>query len=108
MRIAFFIFKKSQVIEFPFPSFCLFVLRNGSNTRGYFVWAFLDVFELLDGYGSSYGINYVDLDDPDLKRYPKLSAKWYSKFLKGRSINLDDVVIELEKNTPSLSHSHFQ
>ncbi|KAK7846771.1 beta-glucosidase 11 [Quercus suber] len=50
-------------------------LRNGSNTRGYFVWAFLDVFELLDGYGSSYGINYVDLDDPDLKRYPKLSAK---------------------------------
>ncbi|XP_023913203.2 beta-glucosidase 11 isoform X1 [Quercus suber] len=83
-------------------------LRNGSNTRGYFVWAFLDVFELLDGYGSSYGINYVDLDDPDLKRYPKLSAKWYSKFLKGRSINLDDVVIELEKNTSSLSHSHFQ
>ncbi|KAM4086500.1 hypothetical protein ACJW30_10G106600 [Castanea mollissima] len=83
-------------------------LRNGSNTRGYFVWAFLDVFELLDGYGSSYGINYVDLDDPDLKRYPKLSAKWYSNFLKGRSINLDDVVIELEKNTSSLSHSHFQ
>ncbi|XP_075642448.1 beta-glucosidase 11-like isoform X2 [Castanea sativa] len=82
-------------------------LRNGSNTRGYFVWAFLDLFELLDGYISSYGINYVDLDDPDLKRYPKFSAKWYSKFLKGRSINLDEA-IELEKNTSSLSHSHFQ
>nr|POF24384.1 isoform 3 of beta-glucosidase 11 [Quercus suber] len=72
-------------------------LRHESNTRGYFTWAFLDIFELIGGYGYSYGINYVDLDDPDLKRYPKLSAKWYSNFLKGRSINLDGV-IELEKN----------
>ncbi|KAK6269345.1 hypothetical protein POUND7_012320 [Theobroma cacao] len=49
-------------------------VRNGSNTRGYFAWSFLDVFELLDGYESGYGFYYVDLDDPDLKRYPKLSA----------------------------------
>ncbi|KAK9983684.1 hypothetical protein SO802_033209 [Lithocarpus litseifolius] len=52
----------------------------------------------------SYGINYADLGDPDLKRYPKLSAKWYSKFLKGRSINFDED-IELEKNTSSISFS---
>ena len=77
------------------------------QTRGYFTLAFLDIFESIGGYGYSYGINYVDLDDPDLKRYPKLSAKWYSNFLKGRSINLDGV-IELEKNPLSLSHSHFQ
>ncbi|KAK1559164.1 hypothetical protein Q3G72_011369 [Acer saccharum] len=62
-------------------------VRNGSDVRGYFTWSFLDVFELLDGYESSYGLYYVDLDDPDLKRYPKLSAHWYSQFLKGRSIN---------------------
>ncbi|CAK7348301.1 unnamed protein product [Dovyalis caffra] len=49
-------------------------IRNGSNARGYFVWSFLDGLELLDGYESSYGLYYVDLDDPDLKRYPKLSA----------------------------------
>uniref|UniRef100_A0A7N2N4S9 Uncharacterized protein n=1 Tax=Quercus lobata TaxID=97700 RepID=A0A7N2N4S9_QUELO len=77
-------------------------LRNGSNTRGYLTWAFLVIFELIGGYGYSYGINYVDLDDPDLKRYPKLSAKWYSNFLKGRSINFDGV-IELEKSPFSLS-----
>ncbi|KAM3687845.1 hypothetical protein ACJW31_10G105300 [Castanea mollissima] len=65
-------------------------LRNGSNTRGYFVWAFLDVFELLDGYGSSYGINYVDLDDPDLKRYPKLSAKWHLSLSGGGSSKRED------------------
>ncbi|KAL4603573.1 hypothetical protein ACB092_10G133500 [Castanea dentata] len=88
------------------PSHTL-TLENGSNTRGYFTWAFLDIFELIGGYGYSYGINYVDLDDPDLKRYPKLYAKWYSKFLKGRSINLDGV-IGLEKNPLSLAHSHFQ
>ncbi|RVW54524.1 Beta-glucosidase 11 [Vitis vinifera] len=49
-------------------------VRNGSNAKGYFIWSFLDVLELLDGYESSYGLYYVDLDDPDLKRYPKLSA----------------------------------
>jgi beta-glucosidase len=81
--------------------------RNGSNTRGYFTWAFLDVFELLDGYDSSYGLYYVDLDDPDLKRYPKLSAKWYSQFLKGRSINSDGI-IEVEKSQSAPSHAHFQ
>ncbi|GAY61377.1 hypothetical protein CUMW_209510 [Citrus unshiu] len=78
-------------------------VRNGSNTRGYFVWSFLDVFELLDGYKSSYGLYYVDRDDPDLKRYPKLSAHWYSQFLKGRSVRSDEV-FSLEKNISSLSY----
>ncbi|KAI3848047.1 hypothetical protein MKX03_026832 [Papaver bracteatum] len=59
-------------------------LRNGSNTRGYFTWSFLDSFELLDGYTSNFGLYYVDMiNDPYLKRYPKLSAQWYSDFLKG-------------------------
>jgi beta-glucosidase/6-phospho-beta-glucosidase/beta-galactosidase len=65
------------------------------------------VFELLDGYGSSYGLFYVDLDDPDLKRYPKLSAKWYSQFLKGKSV-ISDGIIELEKSPSAPSHAHFQ
>ncbi|GFZ13730.1 beta glucosidase 9 [Actinidia rufa] len=69
-------------------------VRNGSNARGYFTWAFLDVFELLDGFESSYGLYYVDMDSKDLERYPKLSAHWYSKFLKGRNIS-------------ALSQSHF-
>ncbi|XP_026416210.1 beta-glucosidase 11-like [Papaver somniferum] len=58
--------------------------RDGSNTKGYFTWSFLDSFELLDGYTSNFGLYYVDMiNDPDLKRYPKLSAHWYSNFLKG-------------------------
>lgn len=60
-------------------------LRNGSNTKGYFAWTFLDCLELLDGYDSAFGLHYVDLDDKDLKRYPKLSANWYSDFFKSGS-----------------------
>ncbi|MCL7030720.1 hypothetical protein MKW94_008794 [Papaver nudicaule] len=64
-------------------------LRNGSNTKGYFTWSFLDSFELLDGCTSNFGFYYIDLvNDPDLKRYPKLSAHWYSDFLKGGNKSL--------------------
>ncbi|MCL7037744.1 hypothetical protein MKW94_002532 [Papaver nudicaule] len=67
-------------------------LRNGSNTKGYFTWCFLDSFELLDGYTSNFGLYYVDLiNDPDLKRYPKLSARWYSNFLKGGDLRTDEI-----------------
>lgn len=63
--------------------------RNGSDTRGYFTWSFLDVFELMGGYEAGYGLYYVDFFDPDLKRYPKLSAKWYSDFLRGETVGPD-------------------
>lgn len=61
---------------------CAVLCRNGSNARGYFTWSFLDVFELLDGYQSRYGLYHVDFQNKDLKRLPKLSAHWYSNFLK--------------------------
>ncbi|CAN6557089.1 unnamed protein product [Malus baccata var. baccata] len=65
--------------------------RNGSNSRGYLTWSFLDSLELLDGYESSYGLYYMELEDLDLKRQPKLSAHWYSHFLKRTNvINFDE------------------
>ncbi|KAL2535540.1 Beta-glucosidase 11 [Forsythia ovata] len=73
-------------------------IRNGSNTRGYFAWTFLDCLELLDGYNSSFGIYYVDLDDKNLTRYPKLSAHWYSHFLKGKSAS-SNAITQVGKNT---------
>ncbi|XP_028059256.1 beta-glucosidase 11-like [Camellia sinensis] len=81
-------------------------IRNGSNARGYFYWSFIDLLELLDGLESSYGLYYVDLNDKDLKRYPKLSAHWYSNFLKGKTI---DGAIEVEQKincSSTLSQSH--
>ncbi|XP_056861080.1 beta-glucosidase 3 isoform X3 [Raphanus sativus] len=57
-------------------------VRNGSDTRGYFVWSLMDLYELLDGYGSAFGLYYVNFSDPQRKRSPKHSAHWYSAFLK--------------------------
>ncbi|KAL9430722.1 hypothetical protein AB3S75_026007 [Citrus x aurantiifolia] len=82
-------------------------VRNESNTRGYFTWSFLDVFELLGGYEWSYGLYYVDRDDPDLKRYPKLSAHWYSRFLKGRSVPSVNEAFKLEKNLSSVPYGQY-
>ncbi|KAL9260135.1 Beta-glucosidase 11-like protein, partial [Drosera capensis] len=67
-------------------------IRNGSNARGYFTWSFMDAFELLDGYASSFGLYYVDLDDPNLTRYPKHSERWYSAFLKGGNVSSEGIV----------------
>jgi beta-glucosidase len=69
-------------------------LRNGSNVRGYFVWSFLDVFELFD-IQSTFGLYYVDFNGPDFRRYPKLSAHWYSHFIKGGSANALDTKTKL-------------
>ncbi|KAK4482183.1 hypothetical protein RD792_009324 [Penstemon davidsonii] len=77
-------------------------MRNGSNTKGYFVWTFLDCLELLYGYESSFGLYYVDLDDKELKRYQKLSGKWYSNFFKG-----GNVISEPSKNAPFHLRSGF-
>ncbi|PIN18004.1 Beta-glucosidase, lactase phlorizinhydrolase [Handroanthus impetiginosus] len=77
-------------------------VRNGSNTIGYFVWTLLDCLELWNGYETSYGLYYVDLDDKELIRYPKLSAHWYSNFLKGKSTTPDPITQVKEKMTISL------
>ncbi|KAI4382167.1 hypothetical protein MLD38_008165 [Melastoma candidum] len=82
-------------------------IRNRSNTRGYFTWSLMDVLEPTDGYESAYGLYYVDLDDPELRRQPKLSARWYSRFLKGGSIDLDgrDAVVVISEDSKSQSVS---
>lgn len=71
----------------------LAALRNGANVKGYFVCSFLDVFELLAGYHSRFGLHYVDFEDPGLPRQPKFSAQWYSKFLRSEiGINIENMV----------------
>ncbi|KAK7373945.1 hypothetical protein VNO80_07367 [Phaseolus coccineus] len=79
-------------------------LGSGLNVKGYFVWSFLDAFELLVGYESSYGLYYVDRNDPNLRRQPKLSAEWYSNFLKGKLMD-PKITKETEKNASVLSYN---
>ncbi|XP_050274362.1 beta-glucosidase 12-like isoform X2 [Quercus robur] len=56
-------------------------IKDGVNVKGYFAWSILDNFEWNVGYTVRFGINYVDYEN-GLKRHPKLSARWFKKFLK--------------------------
>jgi hypothetical protein len=67
--------------------------RNGANVKRYFVWLFLDMFELLAGYYSRYDLYHVDFQDPELPRTPKLSALWYDEFLKNEIDIIENVVV---------------
>ncbi|XP_052188878.1 beta-glucosidase 12-like isoform X2 [Diospyros lotus] len=62
-------------------SFLQQAIKDGVNVKGYFAWSLLDNFEWDSGYTVRFGINYVDYKN-GLKRYPKLSAKWFKSFLK--------------------------
>ncbi|KAF8092209.1 hypothetical protein N665_0422s0038 [Sinapis alba] len=73
-------------------------IRNGSDTRGYFYWSMIDLYELLDGYKLSFGLYYVNFSDADLKRSPKLSASWYSGFLSG--------IVDLDPQDITHLHNH--
>nr|E3W9M3.1 RecName: Full=Cyanidin 3-O-glucoside 7-O-glucosyltransferase (acyl-glucose); Short=AA7GT; Short=Dg AA7GT; AltName: Full=Acyl-glucose-dependent anthocyanin 7-O-glucosytransferase; AltName: Full=Beta-glucosidase like protein; Short=DgBGLUL; Flags: Precursor [Delphinium grandiflorum]BAJ33502.1 beta glucosidase like protein [Delphinium grandiflorum] len=66
-------------------------IKNGSDTRGYFVWSFMDAFEILSGYQTRYGIVHVDFDDKSLKRQLKPSAQWYSNFIKKKNTTEDEI-----------------
>ncbi|KAJ4793415.1 beta glucosidase 11 [Rhynchospora pubera] len=60
----------------------LAAIRNGANVRGYFVWSFIDLFEYLAGYETTFGLFSVDFESEEKTRTPKLSAHWYKDFLR--------------------------
>ncbi|KAJ3706396.1 hypothetical protein LUZ61_010101 [Rhynchospora tenuis] len=59
-------------------------IRKGANVRGYFAWTLIDNFEWAYGLTLRFGLHHVDFKTQD--RTPRLSAKWYSNFLKGSKI----------------------
>uniref|UniRef100_A0A1J3GFR6 beta-glucosidase n=1 Tax=Noccaea caerulescens TaxID=107243 RepID=A0A1J3GFR6_NOCCA len=80
-------------------------IKNGSDTRGYFVWSMIDLFELLAGYEISFGFYYVNFSDPGLKRSPKLSASWYTGFLNGTIDVVPQDITQLQSNFSASSSS---
>ncbi|XP_027929754.1 beta-glucosidase 24-like [Vigna unguiculata] len=65
--------------------YLLSAIGEGVNVQGYFAWSLLDNFEWKNGYSVGFGLNYVDRND-GLKRYAKLSAQWFTNFLKKPSL----------------------
>ena len=55
-------------------------IKEGSDTRGYFAWSFLDNFEWAEGYSKRFGIVHVDFKT--LKRTIKDSGYWFRDVIR--------------------------
>lgn len=59
-------------------------MAAGSDVRGYHVWSSHDNLEWLSGYGSRFGMIYVDFDTQ--QRTPKRSATIYARLITGETV----------------------
>jgi beta-glucosidase len=57
---------------------------EGAPVRGYFHWSLFDNFEWSDGYGTRFGLIYVDYATQ--KRTAKLSAKYYAEIINRNAV----------------------
>lgn len=57
---------------------------DGVPVRGVFFWSTMDNFEWTDGFGTRFGMVYVDFKT--LKRTPKLSARWYCEAARRNAV----------------------
>jgi beta-glucosidase len=62
-------------------------IAAGADVRGYHLWSSHDNLEWFSGYGSRFGLIYVDFDTQ--QRIPKLSAGIYSLIIKGENPSPD-------------------
>jgi beta-glucosidase len=60
----------------------------GADVQGYHVWSSHDNLEWLSGYGSRFGMIYVDFDTQ--ARTPKLSSTIYARLIKGETVTAAD------------------
>jgi beta-glucosidase len=62
------------------------------------------MFELFGGYEASFGLYYIDLEDPTLRRQPKLSSVWYSNFLNNKTMD-SKITLKIEDNSSVFSNT---
>uniref|UniRef100_A0A0S7EFJ7 beta-glucosidase n=1 Tax=Chrysomela populi TaxID=154003 RepID=A0A0S7EFJ7_CHRPP len=53
------------------------IYEDGVNVYAYTAWSLIDNFEWLQGYSAHYGFYHIDFEDPERKRIPKKSARYY-------------------------------
>ena len=57
---------------------------DGVPVDGYFLWSAQDNLEWMDGFGTRFGLIYVDFHT--LKRTPKLSAEWFREAARQNAV----------------------
>uniref|UniRef100_A0A1I7XZY6 Beta-glucosidase n=1 Tax=Steinernema glaseri TaxID=37863 RepID=A0A1I7XZY6_9BILA len=62
------------------------IVLDGCNVIGYTVWSLMDNYEWAGGYELLFGLFSVDFRDPERKRTPRASARWYQKVVKTNSL----------------------
>jgi beta-glucosidase len=62
-------------------------IAAGADVRGYHVWSSHDNLEWISGYGSRFGLIYVDFDTQ--QRTPKMSAGIYARITRGENLSPD-------------------
>jgi len=63
-------------------------IQKGAPVAGYFVWSLLDNFEWSFGYGSRFGIIYIDFNTQE--RIIKESGKWFATCIESNSIFVEE------------------
>jgi len=61
-------------------------IESGVNVAGYTHWSFSDNFEWAAGYGTRFGLVYIDY--PTQRRIPKSSAAWYSQVIANNAVEV--------------------
>ncbi|KAF5286474.1 hypothetical protein FQR65_LT12557 [Abscondita terminalis] len=61
---------------------------DGVRMGLYTAWSLMDNFEWSFGYSLRFGLNHVNFSDPNRKRTPKLSARFFKNILETRTITL--------------------
>jgi beta-glucosidase len=59
-------------------------MDDGVPVKGYFHWSLMDNFEWTHGYGSRFGLVYVDY--PSLRRTIKDSGRWFANVIKANEV----------------------
>lgn len=62
-------------------------LAEGADIRGYYAWSLLDNWEWNSGFGSRYGLTYVDFETQ--QRIVKDSGLWYAQMIRSKGFAYD-------------------
>lgn len=64
-------------------------INEGSNCKGYMLWAFTDNVSPMNAFKNRYGLVEIDLED-NRNRYLKKSAYFYQKIISDRKFEIED------------------